>query len=255
MGIPRQRVSRFLNGGGGKALVILVILGVGAGAAALWSPRSDPPPPPLVIGHAPAAPAKRIQVVESPDPYGYNAVPDWPSACDLLTDQDIHSIFPAATGDIQRKGVESKILVSDESGQTAGEELAVPNGSCDFDFHLPSSHNVDLSEVSVVVDGVGDPKTLREGIDKADDVADGCTYRPGHDVYLCGWVEVGASVAYLNIDDDSHRGQSVKRFRVGNKVTSFDVTDSLGKQADAEQKFEDTVVTPLVLKAVLAKLA
>lgn len=254
MGVSRRRVSRFLNGGGGRALVIVVILGLGAGATALFTGHSSSPPAPLAIGHAPAAPTAHVQVAHSPDAYGYDAVAGWPSACALLTDQDLRAIFPAATGDIHRVGVDNEILVNDVSGLTAGEQLRVPNGTCSFEFRLPASEDHEDSKVTVVVNGVGEPSTLRQDAAEAKNVADGCTYRPGYDAYLCGWVEVGASVEYLAIADDTHTGKSIDRFQVGGKVTSFDVADPLGQQSKDRDKFEDTHVTSELIKAILAKL-
>jgi hypothetical protein len=231
-----------------------VIIGLGVGGVALYQGLNAPTPPaPLVIGHAPANPADHVQVDDTADPYGYDAVEDWPNACDLLTDQDIRSIFPAATGDIHREATADDIFVNDVSGQSVGEQLDVPNATCTFGFRLPASTDPEDSKVTVGVDGVGRPSTLRQNMDKT--VATGCTYRPGYDTYLCGWVEVSASVEFLNIADDTHAGKSIDRFLVGKKVTSFDVDDSLGPQAKAEKKFEDTYVAPELIKAVLAKLA
>jgi hypothetical protein len=255
-------VRRVLNNGCvARLLAMVIVLGIALGVTALVEHLNAPEPvAPLLIGHAPATSTGHVDVSQEADDDGYAPAEDWPNACDFLTDQDIRSILPQLTGPIQRTPSDVQIDVFDVSGQTAGENIDVPDANCKITFHLPNSDNDSdypsngESEIDVGVDAVGDPATLQQNVqsdsDDSQSVEQGCAYRAGYTDYLCGHLQVGVSLSSLDVTDRSDEDTPVDRIQVGGKVTTFHSGDSA-----AESKFEDTYVTPELVKAMLAKLA
>lgn len=247
------------NGCVARLLALVIVLGIALGVTALVEHLNSPSqPPPLTIGPGPANPTGHVDVPQSADSDGYADPEDWPNACDFLTDQDLHAIFPQLTGSIQRKPGNVNVNVWDMSGQTAGEDFDVPDGNCEITFHLPTSDadsdypDEGESKISVGVEAVGDPDTLRQNVesdpDKSDPVQQGCAYRSGYAEYLCGHIQVGVDIDYLDVSDRSQDDKVIDRFQVGGKVSSF------SPDSQAEHDFEGTHVTPEVVRAMLAKL-
>jgi hypothetical protein len=222
-----------------------------AALAACSHPAPRPPLPPLIIGSAPATATGHIktnQPVQSST--GYAAPDDWPNACDLLTDQDIRSIFPQATGPIQHNVTDRTFDFSNGAGMT------VPDAECAITFRLPTSDDDPSADViyhgqtiiTTDVEAVGDPNMVRSNGQGDPDVVQSCTYRAGFTANICGRIEVAASVEHLNLPSDS-LGHDVDRFQTNGKITSFSA-----KRFEAEKTFEDTHLNPEIINAVLAKL-
>jgi hypothetical protein len=221
------------------AAVLAPVLAVTLAACSHAAPPK--PLPPLILGSAPATPTGHIKTNQPLDSYtGYVGAYSWPSACDLITDQDIRSIFPQATGRIQHKVGEQKFQFPD------GNEFDVPNAQCSISFHLPT--NDEAAVIGTSIEAIGDPDLVRENGETDRDAVRNCAYRAGFAVYVCGRIEVSAGIDQLPLQMDTATG-TVDRYQVAGKITTFTV-----KQYDAEDKFMDTHINEQLIRATLSKL-
>jgi hypothetical protein len=91
-------------------------------------------------------------------PVGLEAVTpqDWPDACRLLTDEEIHALLPESQG-LERHPSPVTILDVDFlDGQDVGGEAA--HGSCDY---LADHGNGDFVEIGLTIEAVGKSAVIR----------------------------------------------------------------------------------------------
>ena len=95
--------------------------------------------PELALGTAPAG--QRPVALPAFPPGGIGAGPQWPHACDLLTDDEVRAVLPQATG-IARAGaadtIDHALLADLGVGDPAAPDIAVPERSCTLAVGLPA---------------------------------------------------------------------------------------------------------------------
>jgi hypothetical protein len=220
------------------------------------SPPPPPPPvPPLIVGHAPAIPTGHLDTNFPVAQNGYAPFNQWPDSCELLTDKDIHAIFPQAIGKIVHKPQDEAISLLDQNSMPE-QKSTVPDGICETDFTLPTdTTSFGSSTVTVTIEAAGDPDTVSMNymppVPNEAPMAESCIYRSGVLEYICGRVQVKVSnAAYFSLDETKD-GKLFQRYQINGKVTSFAYATGQDVGQDA---FENTHVTSEIAKAVLAKL-
>ncbi len=181
--------------------------------------------PPIKVGSAPAIGSK--VTLPRPASNGLTSFGDWPQACGLITDVDVHAILPQSHG-IVRRSFNPAFKLRGDYGMTT--RTAVGAG-CQMTWWLPGSNpdakvptvNLDLS-----FDAVGSPSIVQENYttSKTGIVGvpglDRCVQSP--ESYRClthgdGWTQAAFTLQWTG-------DPSVSRFEGQPGGTGRDATDA-----------------------------
>jgi hypothetical protein len=214
-------------------------------------PKRAPVPPPTIIGPAPAAATGHIRTDQPVDAYTGYAQPDqWPSACDLLTDADLHAVFPQLTGKVQRTASKQGFQFPD------GGTFDVPDAHCTMRFKLPGDTADRRSEIDTAIEALGEPGLVAQNGADQQEAAPSCAYHaaPVADVatdYVCGRIEFSVDLHQFSLP--TWGTNYPDRFEVNGTITSFRPAGSVA-QVNAESAFEDAHIAPPLVTAVIQKL-
>ncbi|MFH8842942.1 hypothetical protein [Streptomyces sp. NPDC017868] len=199
-------------------------------------------PPPLEFGAAkPSGPKLDAR------PAANSALPlaQWPNACEVLSDTEIRSILPQATG-FAREPVKVTIIdfnpLSESDPGTTGD---VPAGGCEFRFGLPSEYESEHnSSVKVTFTAVADPALV--GRHYAEDLAD-ARKRAGEGAYKKEFRDLGTSLGtdgcFLpDVSDGPTCHQGPYQFEVSGMSTA----DGVGEYPRSKRNWTEKVLTEVV---------
>lgn len=236
----------------------LPVLGCTTLSAALlgacnYTYEGEPPEAPLVIDPAPAEVGEPLDLDVPAGPSGLFASSRWPSACELLTDDEITAVLPQAT--VTEREADGQEYRDVDTLQT----FTVAEGSCSYRLDIPEA---DLEPVdtmiSVTLDAAGSPDVVERNVtaapeDTTIDVPTGeCRGREGRATVVCH--EGPLAFTLSAIVGRQQRGSDTwtDRYEVAGETVTF--TGRFGGDRLDEAGVEENEFLRDTLSAELAKI-
>ncbi|MFE5596259.1 hypothetical protein [Streptomyces sp. NPDC056549] len=199
-------------------------------------------PPPLEFGAAkPSGP----KLAARPAANGSLTLDQWPNACEVLSDDEIRSILPQATG-FERDPVKVTIInfnpLSESAPGTTGD---VPAGGCEFKFGLPSEYESEHnSNVKVTFTAIADAALVERNY--SEDLKD-ARKRAGEGTYKKEFRDLGTSLGtdgcFLpDVSDGPTCHQGPYQFEVSGMSTA----DGVGEYPESKRNWTEKVLTEVV---------
>ncbi|WP_328941081.1 hypothetical protein OG259_05065 [Streptomyces sp. NBC_00250] len=205
------------------------------------------PPPALEFGTAePSGPRLAAQ----PAANGSLPVAQWPNACEVLSDTEIHAILPQAT-DFEREPLKVTIMNFNPLAESApGTTGDVAAGGCSYKFGLPSEYESKRnSSIKLTFTAIADPALVRESY--AEDMKDAREQatRLKKEFRDLG-AALGAEGCFL---PDLSEGPTCFRGPYKFEVDGMSTADGVGEYPESNKNWSDKVLTH-VARTVSARI-